>query len=60
MPGGDTSSQAYALVSVLGGASHLFDWVIPFFFWAVLTLLLRMYQIFQLWVDEEEPTTEVE
>ncbi len=60
MPGGDPSSQAYALVSVLGGAKFRFDWVILFFFWAVLTLLLRMYEIFQEWVDEEEPTTEIE
>jgi hypothetical protein len=54
------SARPGALVSLLGGATHLFDWIFPFVCWAVLTLLLQMYDLFrEEEVAEMEATSEI-
>ena len=54
------SERSRLWVWLLSGAARLFDWVFPFFCWAVLTLLLHMYDIFREWSDDEEPAVETE
>ncbi len=51
------SQRPHLLFLLLTGTTYLFYWVIPLFCWAVLTVLLKMYEYF---LSDEAPAHEPE